>query len=206
MKFSNWVPEPDKCLSEKEAKKLMETSKAKAQMKSGKPAIRDHFVIHLALATGLRVMEIAALNCGDLFLENIVPSLIVRKGKGGKKRIVFFNSIFKKHCKEYLEWKMATGESTESEQPLLISSNTGKHMTTRAIQKAFKRCAKLAGLPARYSIHCLRHTHACFLLKAGNWNMRLVQKQLGHTRISTTEVYANVMMPDIKNTLEKLYL
>jgi site-specific recombinase XerC len=88
----------------------------------------------------------------------------------------------------------------------LASSNTGKHFTTRAIQKAFKRCAERAGLPARYSIHCLRHTYACFLLKASNWNIRLVQKQLGHSRIETTQVYADVMLPDIKNALEKLYL
>ncbi|MFH0806836.1 MAG: tyrosine-type recombinase/integrase [Elusimicrobiota bacterium] len=206
MKFGNWVPEPDKCLSETEAKKLIDASKAKAQAKAGRPAVQDYFVVHLALATGLRVMEIAALNCGDLFLENVVPSLLVRKGKGGKKRIVFFNAAFKKHCKEYLEWKNSVGESIEPERPLIVSSNTGKHLTTRAIQKAFKRCAESAGLPARYSIHCLRHTYACFLLKASNWNIRLVQKQLGHSRISTTQVYADVMMPDIKNALEKLYV
>jgi site-specific recombinase XerD len=206
MKFSNWLPEPGKCLLKKEANDLLEVSKATAHAKPGKPAIRNYFIVHLDLATGLRVMEIAALNCGDLFLENAVPSLLVRKGKGGKRRIVFFNTAFKKHCKEYLEWKNSVGESIESEQPLIMSSNTGKHMTTRAIQKAFKRCAESAGLPARYSIHCLRHTYACFLLKASKWNMRLVQKQLGHSRISTTQVYADVMMPDIKNALEKLYL
>ena len=206
MNFNNWVPKPSKCLSENEAEKLLKTSKAKTGAKAGKPAIRNYFIVHLDLATGLRVMEIAALNCGDLFLENVVPSLLVRKGKGNKRRIVFFNTAFKKHCREYLDWKKANGESTEPEQPLIVSSNTGKHMTTRAIQKAFKRCAEDAELPARYSIHCLRHTYACFLLKASNWNIRLVQKQLGHSRIETTQVYADVMMPDIKNALEKLFI
>src|SRR3989339_1622825 len=100
MKFANWVPDPAKCLLKREAEKLLDTSKAKAQAKAGKPAVRDYFIVHLVLATGLRVMEIAALNCGDLYLENVVPLLVVRKGKGGKKRVVFFNSAFKKHCKE----------------------------------------------------------------------------------------------------------
>ena len=177
---------------------------AKAEGK--KISVRDHFIVDLGLATGLRVMEMAALNCGDLFLENAVPSLVVRNGKGGKKRVVFFNAAFKNHCKEYLEWKTSVGESIEPDQPLLLSSNKKVYMTTRAIQKAFKRCANRAGISARYSIHSLRHTHACFLLKASDWNTRLVQKQLGHTRLETTEIYANVMMPDIKNTLEKLYL
>lgn len=78
-------------------------------------------------------------------------------------------------------------------------------MTTRAIQNVFKRCAAIARLKSTYSIHCLRHTYACFLLKASNWNLRLVQKQLGHARITTTQVYADVMMPDVKKALDKLY-
>jgi len=79
-------------------------------------------------------------------------------------------------------------------------------MTTRGMQKIFKRCAERAGLYSAYSIHCLRHSYACFLLKASNWNLRLVQKQLGHSRITTTQVYADVMMPDIKKALDRLYL
>ena len=78
-------------------------------------------------------------------------------------------------------------------------------MTTRAMQKVFKRCAKRAQLNSGYSIHAARHTYACFLLKASDWNLRLVQKQLGHARISTTQVYADVMMPDVKKALDRLY-
>jgi site-specific recombinase XerD len=204
MIFSRWLLDPAKCLLKKEVEKLLGYLKTKAQETQSKPAIRNYFTIHLALATGLRVMEIAKLNCDDLFIENVVPLLIVKKGKGGKRRIVFFNSNFKKHCKEYLEWKESIGESINPGQPLIVSSNTGKHLTTRALQLAFKHCAKEAGLPSRYSIHCLRHTYACFLLKASKWNIRLVQKQLGHSRLETTQVYADVMMPDIKNSLEKL--
>ncbi len=78
-------------------------------------------------------------------------------------------------------------------------------MTIRAIQKIFKRAAAKAGLPSRYSIHCLRHTYACFLLKASNWNLRLVQKQLGHSNCKITEVYADVLAPDVQSSLEGLY-
>jgi site-specific recombinase XerD len=207
MRFNNWVPAPWKYLPKQDTHSLLEISGSKAEIaaaRGNKVAVRDHFIVHLALATGLRVMEIAALDCGDLFLENSPPSLYVRKGKGGKTRVVFFNSSFKKHCKEYLNWKQGIGESIGPDDPLILSSNTNTYMTTRAIQKAFKRCASDAGLPARYAIHCLRHSHACLLLKASNWNTRLVQKQLGHSRLSTTQIYADVMLPDIKNTLEKL--
>jgi len=206
---SNWVPEPWKYLAREDAAILLETAANRTQVwtgKGSKVAVRDCFIVHLALATGLRVMEIAALNCGDLFLNNTIASLIVRNGKGGKKRIVFFNSEFKKHCIKYLIWKNSIGESTSPDEPLLLSSNTKTYMTRRGVQKAFKRCAKHAGLASKYAIHSARHTYACMLLKASNWNTRLVQKQLGHARLSTTQVYADVMMPDIENALEKLNL
>jgi len=208
MKTSNWVLDPGKYLSKEQACRLLKTARDETDIATGQRqvvAVRDYFIIHLALATGLRVMEIAALNCGDIFLGDFVSSLLVRKGKGGRKRSVYFNNKFKQHCREYLAWKQQRGEPTGHDDPLLLSSATGKHMTTRAMQKAFKRCARKAGLPLHYSIHCLRHTYACMLLKASNWNLRLVQKQLGHAKITTTQVYADVMMPDIKKALDRLY-
>jgi len=209
MKSNSWELDPKKFLPRKDAEKLLAVAKNRAESaypKEKKTAVRDYFIIHLGLATGLRVMEMAALNCGDLSTEDTLPSLLVKNGKGSKRRRVFFNGPFKKHCKEYLAWKQSIGESTEAAHPLLLSSNTGGHMTTRAIQKAFKRCAQRADLPLHYSIHCLRHTYACFLLKASNWNLRLVQKQLGHAKITTTQVYADVMLPEIKKALDRLYL
>lgn len=208
MEFSNWVLDPGKYLNEKDANALLTTTKHRAKLalrSGGKIAVRDHFIIHLALSTGLRVMEMAALTCGDLFLADH-GSVLVKEGKGGKRRLVFFNKAFKKHCVAYLSWKRNVGEPTTFDAPLLRSSNTGAHMTTRAVQKAFKRCARRAGLSPTYAIHCLRHTYACLLLKASKWNLRLVQKQLGHSRIATTQVYADVMMPDIRKALEKMCL
>lgn len=208
MQIRNWVLAPSKYLSQTEANKLLTAVRRRADsaVKRQKVATRDYFIIHLGLATGLRVMEMAALECGDLLLEDQVPSLLVKKGKGGKKRRVFFNKALKKHCEEYLYWKREEGESIASEKPLLLSTSTGGFMTRRALQKAFKRSAKLAGLPPSYSIHCLRHTYACLLLKASKWNMRLVQKQLGHSRITTTQVYADVMIDEIEQALNKFCL
>jgi site-specific recombinase XerD len=203
MKSGSWELDPSKFLSTVESQRLQAAVKEHAES-GDRIAFRDSFIICLGLATGLRVMEISSLKCGDLNLDDSISSLVVTKGKGKKKRRVFFNDTFKKHCKEYLAWKQFIGEPTESESPLFLSSNTGGHLTTRAIQKAFKRCAKCAGLAPRFSIHSLRHTYACFLLKASNWNLRLVQKQLGHSKITTTQIYADVMMPEIKKALDKL--
>lgn len=197
--------EPGKFLNKEQASRLLNVAMRRAKTDAGKVAVRDYFVIHLALSTGLRVMEISRLRCGDLFLDDRLCSVLVRSGKGNKKRQVFFAGSFRKHCRDYLKWKQTNNESTDNDAPLLVSSNTGENFTTRALQKAFKRCAKNACLESRYSIHCLRHTYACFLLKASDWNLRLVQKQLGHSKITTTQVYADVMMPQLEQALKKMY-
>ena len=205
---SNWVLDPGKFLSRQEVNRLLETARKRADVshaRGNKVAVRDYFVVDLALSTGLRVAEIADLKCKDIFLRDRFCALLVRNGKGGKKRLVRFNGAFKRHYEKFISWKQSVGEPTSLSDPLLLSSNTGGHMTTRAIEKAFKRSAARVGLPSHYSIHCLRHTYACELYKASGYNLRLVQKQLGHSHIGTTQVYADVVEPDMQRALERLY-
>ena len=205
---SNWVLDPGKFLSREEVNRLLETARKKAAAAitpGNKVAVRDYFIVDLALSTGLRVAEIADLKCKDIFLRERFNALLVRNGKGGKKRLVRFNGSFKQHYDEYILWKQTVGEPIGLGDPLLLSSNTGTHLTTRALEKAFKRTAARVGLPSHYSIHCLRHTYACELYRASGYNLRLVQKQLGHAHIGTTQVYADVMEPDAQRALERLY-
>ena len=180
----NWILEPSKFLSKEEARKLLETARDRAEVayaKRQKTPVRDYFIVDLALSTGLRVMEIAQLDCGDIFSRDGISSLLLRNGKYGKRRLVRFSELLKDHLNEYMSWKQDIGEPTGPCDPLFLSSNTGSYLTTRAIEKAFKRTAAKAGLSAHYSIHCLRHTYACQLYKASGYNLRLVQKQLGHS-------------------------
>lgn len=208
MSKHGWVLNESKFLCTSEVRRLVRATKRRVEGPEGRcsgTAVRDHLVVALDLSTGLRVSEIAGLRCGDLFIGCGMSSLIVRKGKGGKQRTVALNQEIRNHLLKYLRWKKDAGESVGPEAPLLLSSRTGRAMTTRAIQKAFKRCASLAGLSRRFSIHSLRHTYACHLYKASKWNLRLVQKQLGHSSIATTQVYADVMEPDLRPALERLY-
>jgi len=204
----NWVLDKAKFLSQEEVRRLLESSRRRAEAAlvfDHKIPVRDYFIVHLALATGLRVTEIAQLNCGDFYLEKNSGFLIVRNGKRGKQRLVRFNSEFKRHYEEYLLWKQDGEEPAGPKDPLLRSSNTGGHMTSRAIEKAFKRAAARANLPGHYSIHCLRHTFASHLYRANGHNLRMVQKLLGHADSRTTEVYADVMGDETTQSLEKLY-
>ena len=77
-------------------------------------------------------------------------------------------------------------------------------MSSTAIQKVFKFWAKKAGLLSHYSVHSLRHTYAVRLYKSSGYNLRLVQKQLGHSSISTTQVYADVVDSDAQEAVDKL--
>lgn len=202
----NWHLDEGKFLREIEVRKLTNylMKRSDAALNSRKRiAIRDWFVINLALSTGLRVSEIAKLCCGDIWADDGQASLIVRKGKCGKQRIVRFSEDFRRHLNEYLEWKKKTGEDCSPESPLILSSNTRLKMSTRGLQKIFERNAKRVGIED-HSIHSLRHTYATFLLRASR-NLRLVQKQLGHSSVSVTEVYADVLNPDLDKALGKLY-
>lgn len=161
-------------------------------------------MIELGLFTGLRVQEMASLNCGDLLIENAQSSLIVRKGKGDKKRIVMLSHEFKKKCLWFLKYKERLNQDISENAPLLCSL-LGERLSKRALQKAFKKCLKMANLPEHYGIHSLRHTYGSHLYKASKHNLRLVQQQLGHASIKTTEIYANLMATDVKEGIENIY-
>ena len=167
----NWVLEPRKFLSKEEAKKLLETARGRAEVafsKRLKVPVRDYLIVDLALSTGLRVMEIAQLECGDVFIRDAISSLLVRNGKCSKRRLVRFGESLKDHLDEYILWKETVGEPTGPGDPLFLSSNSGGHMTTRAVEKAFKRTAARAGLPSHYSIHCPQ-AHRCLRALQGRW-------------------------------------
>ena len=79
-------------------------------------------------------------------------------------------------------------------------------MTRSGIQQVFKKWAKKSGIPSRYSIHSLRHTYATNLYKASGYNLQIVQKQLGHSSPSITQMYADVMNTDVVEALKNLEL
>lgn len=202
-----WRLDERKFLSKNEIKKLLRVmlkEKEKAKKKKIQTPVKDWFLVELAINTGLRVSEIVELNCGDFFIERCF--VLIRKGKGGKERIVKFSRKFKSEIEEYIKWKKTINEGIDKSDPVFYSSRTNSRITKRALQKAFKRCLKKAKIPEdKYSIHCLRHTYASYLYKESRYNLRLVQLQLGHSSIKVTEVYAQVLDPDLEKAVEKLF-
>ncbi len=203
-----WEVDESQFLTKQEARKLRRILKKAAEealKKDNTVAVRDWMVIDTALATGLRVEELSDLRCGDLFIEGGRSTVFVRYGKGNKPGWVRFGNFFREHVIEYLQWKTDHGESISKDAPFFASSITKKHLTKRALQYACERSFRKAGIRNDLSIHSLRHTYAAILYKKSGYNLRLVQKQLRHSSIKTTEVYAHVVDPDLDRAVEKLF-
>ena len=197
----------DKFFSAQEKQGLIGVCRNRATsdlIKGRKNWITRYMLIHLALNTGLRVSEIAALKVEDLHMNGQDNYLIVQNGKGGKKRDVYMDKDLVKHLQEYLEIKEKEwGGTIEGTSPL-FSGRGGRHYTATALEISFKRAIEAASLPRIYSIHNARHTYATFLLAKSN-NLRFVQKQLGHASIAMTSLYADVL-PEMNQTLANAIL
>ena len=198
--MSTWTITPDKFLTPKELKALRQVIHADALLAKSRGrqiGYRDMVIIELSVSTGLRVGEISKLHVDDLQLTRKSSSLIVRSGKGGKTRTVQFGSGLRKILREYLDYRSPASD-------FVFRSERQDQMTTNAIQKVFKKKAKKAGLPKRYSIHALRHTFCTMIYKASGYNLRMVSQMAGHASQNTSALYAAVLSPDVEKAVEKL--
>jgi site-specific recombinase XerD len=165
--------------------------------------VRNWAILHVALDTGLRVSELCALQLRDVILDAGHASLIVRDGKGGKKRGVKVGTSLQEHLAQFIRWKQTSREPIAAGDPLFASSRGGP-LTRTAVYRIFRNCADAVSIPKRFSIHSCRHTYASMLYRASGYNLRLVQKQLGHRSIQTTQIYADVLDEDAVVAVENL--
>ena len=185
-----WELTPDKYLNDVEVKALLGKAAdlwtlGEAKQRNGQ--IRDAMLIYTAIFTGLRCSEICDLKVTDLHIGNGESHLVVRKGKGGKQRIVHIGQEYKVIVKRYLKWKQDNGE-LDDDSYLLRTERASRYCASALWRRWKKHCPK-------HRLHDARHTNATMLYRASGNNLRLVQKQLGHSRITTTQIYADVL-PD----------
>ena len=198
--MTQWIVTPDKFLTDEESKRLRrycEDAAIIAKSKGNQMAVRNRLIIEMALGTGLRVSELANLKIEDVHIRKGQNSLTVSNGKGSKDRVVGFNNKLKVLIWKYLDYRT-------SQSLFLFPSERGGNMTRHGIERVFKTMAAKAGLDKKHSIHTLRHTYATHLYKASGYNLRMVQKQLGHSSITTTTVYSDVLNQDLTDALENL--
>ena len=204
--MKKWILTPDKYLKEHEIKTLRTTLEEKsivALSKHRKKPIQDWAIIDIALSAGLRASEICNLKIKDIHTGKGENSVFVENGKGKKDRLVKIGEKLKKHLKEYISWKKRAGELIDPDAYLFITERSPK-MTLSAIQKRFKHWTKACGLKEHYSIHSARHTYGTMLYR-NTKDLRMVQKQLGHSSCQVTEVYADVLDEDTEKAVNALY-
>ncbi|MCL4314948.1 MAG: tyrosine-type recombinase/integrase [Candidatus Thermoplasmatota archaeon] len=135
--------------------------------------------------TGIRVGELCSLNINDVDLyENIIH---VRGGKGDKDRIVIMSDECSRSLKAHMEERSRISTSTSA----LFVSSRGTRYDTSTVERAIRRISAKAGIAKRVTPHVLRHTFATTLLRNGG-DIRFIQQILGHTSISTTQIYTHV--------------
>ena len=149
---------------------------------------KSRLMISMIYACGFRVSELINLKISDLNFEEM--SGIVRQAKGKKDRIFNIPHFLLKSLKRQARKQIGIG------QEYLFSGPKGK-LTERNIQKIVKRAAKVAGISKDVHTHTLRHSFATHLLES-NIDIRKIQELLGHSDLSTTQIYTHISREELK--------
>ncbi len=166
--------------------------------------LRDRAILELLFSSGLRVSELVGLDRDHINLKR--REFMVR-GKGQKDRPIFISTIAAEWIQHYLD------KRTDTTKPLFIRYSGTKQidltgnfhrLTSRSVQRLVARYALLAGITKHVSPHTLRHSYATDLLMNGA-DLRAVQSLLGHSNISTTQIYTHVTDPHLKSVHEKFH-
>jgi integrase/recombinase XerD len=161
--------------------------------------IRDKAMLEVLYGSGLRVSELVSLGIKDINLED---GFLISKGKGGKERIVPLGKPASQAVGRYLVEirprfeKGATG--------FLFLTRRGRPFTRQGIWKLLKGYAAEAGLASKITPHVLRHSFATHLLERGA-DLRSVQLMLGHSQITTTQIYTHVSRERLRRVYDKYH-
>jgi site-specific recombinase XerD len=186
-------------LSIEEVERLLEQPDISSQ--SG---LRDRAILELLFSSGLRVSELVSLDRDHINLKR--REFMVR-GKGQKDRPIFISDAAAEWIQRYLD------KRSDTARPLFIRYSGSKkvdltgnfhRLTVRSVQRMVSRYALLAGITKHVSPHTLRHSFATDLLMNGS-DLRSVQALLGHSNISTTQIYTHVTDPHLKSVHQKFH-
>jgi integrase/recombinase XerD len=158
----------------------------KANFKSNL-GLRDLAILELLYATGLRVSELIYLKIDDINMENRMLKCL---GKGSKERIIPFGSKAYQSLGLYLD-KVRQKLVKNPNEDILFLNSRGERLSRQGIFYLVKKYVRKAGIEKKITPHTLRHTLATHLLENGA-DLRSVQEMLGHSDISTTQIYTHV--------------
>lgn len=165
--------------------------------------LKHQTALSLAYATGLRVNEVVALKVGDIDSQRM--TLRVEQGKGQKDRYAMLSPVLLERLRVW--WKVARAQGNMLDGGWLFpGQDPVRHLSARQLNRAIHAAALDAGIDKRISMHSLRHAFATHLLEQ-KVDIRLIQVLLGHKKLETTALYAQVatdILREVVSPLEKL--
>lgn len=176
-------------LTEEEVFKLINTPSLKNTI-----GLRDRLILKMFYSTGMRVSELVSLKISELNLEK---GEVIIKGKGNKERVVFLTDDIIKDIKYYLQKR---GKKSN----VLFLNRNGKPLTDKGVRLLVEKYAKRVIPYKKITPHTLRHTFATHLLTNGA-DLRSVQELLGHTKLSTTQIYTHLTKENLKKVYENFH-
>jgi len=168
--------------------------------KDGNMGLRDKAMLELLYASGIRVSELVSLNVSDF---NPEVGFLRCTGKGKKERIVPVGSVAIDCVQEYIQKSRQRLVRIEDEKALFVNQH-GKRLTRQGFWKILKKYSRSARISGEITPHTLRHSFATHLLENGA-DLRSVQEMLGHSDISTTQVYTQITRRKIREIYDQAH-
>ena len=161
---------------------------------------RNKAILELMYATGLRISEVISLEFKNIDYDECIIRVM---GKGSKERIVPVNDYAIKYLKEYIDNYRPELVKNEINNYIFLN-NHGRMLTRQGIFKMIKNYAALKNIKKTIGPHTLRHTFATHLLENGA-DLRVIQELLGHSDISTTQIYTHLTKEALHNEYKKYF-
>jgi site-specific recombinase XerD len=161
-------------------------------------AVRDRALFELAYSCGLRCEEIVDLDRSDMDFES---ERVRVDGKGGKVRLVPVGEPAQRALERYLS-TARPAIADDPEEPALFISRRGRRLSPSDIRRRLERWVREAAIAGRVSPHALRHSFATHLLEGGA-DLRSIQELLGHSSVSTTQIYTRVEPSRLRKQYER---
>lgn len=165
---------------------------------------RDYCILTLFLNCGMRLSELVGINVSDLGIQRgeVHTNALRILGKGNKERQIYLNNACLSSILEYLPYRaQIAGQRSIS---ALFLSRRGTRLTPRRVEQIVTEHLKQAGLDGKgYSAHKLRHTAATLLYQYGKVDIRALQEILGHSNLSTTQIYTHVSDEQLRGAMER---
>lgn len=163
--------------------------------------LRDRALIEVLYATGLRVSELVSLRQQDLNLES---GYLTCTGKGRKQRLVPIGDEASAWLTRYIKEGRPALLNRRSSSRLFVNARGGSSLTRVGLWKIVKEHGKRAGLSRTLSPHVLRHSFATHLLERGA-DLRAIQMMLGHSDLSTTQIYTHILDARLRAVYDKFH-